>query len=164
MKTILSMQFQVLYYGLRNKVMSWIFAKQRKGNPILVTFPKKYNIKVNWCSKKVTCFWSLFFYFYNYYSVNTNQPKFSMEIKIWVLVMRFHWFLSVFILLIAQKLYEFFHYMLSFCFFMIELEVFIFNYERNIYIYFFVYVIEVNQKKDNMKATDVYNHLYFIPV
>ena len=49
-------------------------------------------------------------------------------------------------------------------FFMIELEVFIFNYERNIYIYFFVYVIEVNQKKDNMKATDVYNHLYFIPV
>ena len=47
---------------------------------------------------------------------------------------------------------------------MIELEVFIFNYERNIYIYFFVYVIEVNQKKDNMKATDVYNHLYFIPV
>ena len=47
---------------------------------------------------------------------------------------------------------------------MIELEVFIFNYERNIYIYFFVYVIEVNQKKDNMKATGVYNHLYFIPV
>ena len=76
-----------------------------------------------------------------------------MEIKIWVLVMRFHWFLSVFILLIAQKLYEFFHYMLSFCFFMIELEVFIFNYERNIF--FLVYVIDMNKKKDNMKATDV---------
>ena len=43
--------------------------------------------------------------------------------------------------------------MLSFCFFMIELEVFIFNYERNIF--FLVYVIDMNKKKDNMKATDV---------
>ena len=57
--------------------MELIFAKQRKGNPILLTFSKNCKIKVNWlieAKNEVMYFWNDSV-FLNSYSVNTNQSK-----------------------------------------------------------------------------------------
>ena len=55
--------------------MKWIFAKQRRGNPILLTFSKNLKIKVYWNRKRGYVLLKKLFYFLNFYSVNTNQSK-----------------------------------------------------------------------------------------
>ena len=67
------MKYCILVQG--PKLWNEFFAKQRRGNPILLTFSKNLKIKVYWNRKRGYVLLKKLFYFLNFYSVNTNQSK-----------------------------------------------------------------------------------------